>query len=477
MKKKNNLKIRLIALATLFGVIAFTAMAFGFEIESIACIDFSGIITSVATLAVAPLAWIKDGNFKELSADEVEKLEPNDLADYFNAKNKHDKDVLKTLIDKKASKDDIENATKSLKEGIDNQLIALNKALKEQGVAIKKIARGDVHAEKTSFVGDIKTALKGMTDDLKSMRENKDARMLSIEVKAPAAMTTANISGGNVPIEDRESGFNRLRRRRAWVLDEVQVGDTMSRVVSWVEQQNADGGAGGTAEGALKNSADFDLVVVDETVKKRTVSIKVSDEMIDDVDFMASEIETELFELLMLDIDDQILNGDNTGENLNGIITQATAWAAGGFANTIDDASNWDVLQAAINQIDLANHEPKVIFMHPTDVTKMKLTKGTDGHYVLPPFISADGLQVDGLPVRKNTGIAIDNFLVFDGSKSKVFFRKRMELRTGFVNEDFLKNMMTILAEARLTHRIKGNDLGAFVTGDFTTAKAALETV
>ncbi len=179
----------------------------------------------------------------------------------------------------------------------------------------------------------------------------------------------------------------------------------------------------------------------------------------------------------MLDIDNQLLNGDDTGENINGILNQATAWSAGSFTATIDNANNWDVLQTAINQIDVANFEATVIFMHPSDVTAMKLTKGTDGHYVLPPFTAANGMQVDGLPVRKNTGIAIDNFLVFDGSKSKAFFRERMSMQMGFENDDFTKNFVTILAEARLTHRIKGNDTPAFVTGDFTTAKAALETV
>lgn len=422
--------------------------------------------------------WIKDDKFKELSADEVEKLEANDLADYYNAKNKHDKEILKTLIDNKASKEDIDSATKKLENSVNEQLVSLNKALKEQGLAIKKIARADIQAEKVSFGQSVRKALEENIDNLKALKSRDKNASFSVEVKAAGTMlTNTNISGGNVPVEEREAGLGRIKRRTAFVSNDIVSGTTSSPIVSWVDQVNADGGAGGTAEGATKNQADFDLVVVNESLKKRTVFIKVSTEMLDDIDFMQSEIETELMELIELDIDDQLLNGDDTGENMNGILTQATAYDAGSFANTVDEANNWDVLQTAITQVIVANHQPNVVYMNPIDVTKMKLTKGTDGHYVLPPFTSADGMQVDALPVRANNGVPVDNFLVMDGTRAKAYFKNGISMNYGYENDDFTKNLITVLAEARGLLRIRTNDATAFVTGDFTTAKAALETV
>ncbi len=80
-----------------------------------------------------------------------------------------------------------------------------------------------------------------------------------------------------------------------------------------------------------------------------------------------------------------------------------------------------------------------------------------------------------GLIVVTSTNIAPDTFLVGDMSKSQVRIRENMTLQVGYVNDDFQRNMVTILAEMRAAHYVKGNQVDAFVTGDFTTAIAALD--
>ncbi len=47
-------------------------------------------------------------------------------------------------------------------------------------------------------------------------------------------------------------------------------------------------------------------------------------------------------------------------------------------------------------------------------------------------------------------------------------------MKVGYENDDFTKNLMTILVEARTVHYIKNNHLNAFVQGDFATAIAAI---
>ncbi len=51
-----------------------------------------------------------------------------------------------------------------------------------------------------------------------------------------------------------------------------------------------------------------------------------------------------------------------------------------------------------------------------------------------------------------------------------------MNIQVGYVNDDFTKNLVTILAEMRAVHYVKSNHYGAFVKGDFATAIAALVT-
>ena len=319
----------------------------------------------------------------------------------------------------------------------------------------------------------LETLLKEKQDELKAMKE-KSGASVQITLKAAGTMALSTNVTGQVPQAEREAGITRIVRRNPFILELVNVGTIMSNVWEWVEQKNIDGGADMTAEGAKKYQADFDLVVASANVKKVTAYIKVTKEMLDDVALMRSEIDQELTELINLKIDDQLLNGTGATVNLSGINQTATAWAAGAFALTIPTPNVFDVIRTAINQVRVNLFEPNYIVMHPTDVAKMDLAKASDGHYVLPPFISNDGTTVSGIRVVSNTGVTVDNFLVGDFTKYGVRFKEGLTINVGYENDDFTKNLVTILAEARLVGRVKSNHYGAFVKGVISTSITAL---
>ena len=319
----------------------------------------------------------------------------------------------------------------------------------------------------------LETLLKEKQDELKAMKE-KSGASVQITLKAAGTMALSTNTTGQIPQAEREAGITRIVKRNPFILELVNVGTIMSNVWEWVEQKNLDGGADMTAEGAKKSQADFDLVVASANVKKVTAYIKVTKEMLDDVALMRSEIDQELTELINLKIDDQLLNGTGATVNLSGINQTATAWAAGAFALTIPTPNVFDVIRTAINQVRVNLFEPNYIVMHPTDVAKMDLAKASDGHYVLPPFISNDGTTVSGIRVVSNTGVIVNNFLVGDFTKYGVRFKEGLTINVGYENDDFTKNLVTILAEARLVGRVKSNHYGAFVKGVISTSITAL---
>ena len=319
----------------------------------------------------------------------------------------------------------------------------------------------------------LETLLKEKQDELKAMK-GKSGASVQIALKAAGTMALYTNVTGQVPQAEREAGITRIVKRNPFILELVNVGIIMSNVWEWVEQKNLDGGAAMTAEGAKKSQADFDLVVASANVKKVTAFIKVTKEMLDDVELMRSEIDQELRELINLKIDDQLLNGTGATVDLSGINQTATAWAAGAFALTIPTPNVFDVIRTAINQVRVNLFEPNYIVMHPTDVAKMDLAKASDGHYVLPPFISNDGTTVSGIRVVSNTGVTVDNFLVGDFTKYGVRFKEGLTINVGYENDDFTKNLVTILAEARLVGRVKSNHYGAFVKGVISTSITAL---
>ena len=320
---------------------------------------------------------------------------------------------------------------------------------------------------------NLSTLLTEKAEELKAMKE-KSGASVQITLKAAGTMALSTNTTGQIPQAEREQGITRIVRRNPFILELVNVGTIMSNVWEWVEQKNADGGAAMTAEGAAKSQADFDLVVASANVKKVTAYIKVTKEMLDDVELMRSEIDQELTELINLKIDDQLLNGNGLTVNLTGITTNATAWAAGAFALAIPTPTKWDVLRTAINQVRVNLFEPTYIVMHPTDVTSMELSKDSTGQYIMPPFAAVDGSIVSGIRVVANTGVTIDKFLVGDFSKAGVRFKEGLTINVGYENDDFTKNLVTILAEARLVQRVKSNHYGAFVYGDFSDAITAL---
>ena len=319
----------------------------------------------------------------------------------------------------------------------------------------------------------LETLLAEKAEDLKAMKDNSSGSV-RIAFKAAGTMALSTNVTCQIPQAERETGITRIVRRNPFILELVNVGSIMSNVWEWVEQKNADGGAAMTAEGAAKSQADFDLVLASATVKKVTAYIKVTKEMLDDVALMRSEIDQELTELINLQIDEQLLSGAGSGNNLTGIITNATAWAAGAFALSIPTPTKWDVLRTAINQVRVNLFEPTYIVMHPTDVTSMELSKDSTGQYIMPPFAAVDGSIVSGIRVVANTGVTIDKFLVGDFNKAGVRFREGLTINVGYENDDFTKNLVTILAEARLVQRVKSNHYGAFVYGDFSDAVTAL---
>jgi HK97 family phage major capsid protein len=342
---------------------------------------------------------------------------------------------------------------------------------------VEEIALRVLELETKGITNDVPDNLASLlaekADELKAMKE-KSGASVQIQLKAAGTMALSTNTTGQVSQAERETGITRIVRRNPFILELVNVGTIMSNVWEWVEQKNIDGGAAMTAEGALKSQADFDLVVASANVRKVTAYIKVTKEMLDDVDLLRSEINQELTELINLRIDDQLLNGTGLTVNLTGINTNATAWAAGAFALSIPTPNVFDVIRTAINQVRVNLFEPNYVIMHPTDVTKMDLAKASDGHYVLPPFISNDGTTVSGIRVVSNTGVAVDNFLVGDFSKAGVRFKEGLTINVGYENDDFTKNLVTILAEARLVQRVKSNHYGAFVKGVISTSITAL---
>lgn len=341
--------------------------------------------------------------------------------------------------------------------------------IKLQGGTIKNnnipTMEGDVKAKFEDET--IKTALKEL--------KNNRAASVGMEVKAPVTITLGAYAGTSLTTEiDRV--ISAAPNRQPLFRSIVNVGTIRGNKVTWVNKEAAEGGAGMTAEGAAKSQMSWTYTEESADVKKITAYVKVSKESLDDLDFLRSEINTDLREAIELKLDEQVSSGTGTGQNLKGILTYAPAFNVTGtsFAGAVFNANRLDVLRTAIALVKKNRFNPNYVVISPMDGALMDLEKGTDGHYILPPFVTADGTRIAGVLVIENEAIAEGNFLVGDFTKSNLRIREEININIGYENDDFTKNLVTILAEMRAVHYIKKHHVPAFVKGTFATAITAI---
>lgn len=301
----------------------------------------------------------------------------------------------------------------------------------------------------------------------------KAGKSVDLEVKADT--TIAGDYLGTRALSELDTDVNRIARQANLLQFAVNRGTTNSMYVTYI-QQTAQPQSAWTGEAVTKTEYEVKYTEVSKQVKKVAGTVKVSKEMLSDLSFVQNEINTDLVQGVLSALDRSILNGAG-GTDLEGILSFAPLFSAGTFANTIPVANILDVIRVAISQIETAKFTPTHVVLHPVDVARMQLTKATGGEYTMPIFYPSQNneLRVANLIVVSTTYMTAGDFLVGDMTKSNLRIRENVNVQVGYVNDDFQRNMVTILAEARAVHYVKLNDVNAFVKGTIQTAIVALD--
>lgn len=293
--------------------------------------------------------------------------------------------------------------------------------------------------------------------------------MLQLDVKGDTTITNDYV--GDVALSTLETGVDNIARPVIKVRNVINTGTTSSKYVVYISQ-TANTTAGWTAEGVAKPVSDPAYKEVSVEVKKVASTVKVSKEMLADLAFVRSEINSDLMAGLDQAVEYALINGAG-GTSLDGLLGFAQPFAAGVFAGAIPSANLSDVVRVAKAQIQAANFEPTHVLLNPEDAAAIELTKDLGGAYTYPAFWDRN-MMLAGLTVVTSNNIAQGTFLVGDMTKSNLRIRENMSLQVGYVNDDFQRNMVTILAEMRAAHYVKRNQENAFVTGEIAPAIAAL---
>lgn len=236
--------------------------------------------------------------------------------------------------------------------------------------------------------------------------------------------------------------FRTLRIR-----DVLPSGTTTSNMVEYTRELAFTNNAAETAEAATKPESALTFELAEAPVKTIAHWLKLSKQVMDDAPALASYVDTRLRYGVELRIDQQLLNGNGTGQNIGGMTKSGnfTAFTPASGDNAIDS------INKAIYAVQAADYAPTAIILNPADWGAIERTKSTTGEYEFMPN-QALGPVLWGLPVVVSNTMTSGKFMV--GAMDiayQVWNRQGVTVEMSEADDtNFQKNLVTVRAEARL---------------------------
>jgi len=257
------------------------------------------------------------------------------------------------------------------------------------------------------------------------------------------------------------------------------VSPSSNGVIRYYDQLAVTRGANWVAEAAAKPESAITWIERLLPIEKVADSIPVTKEAWADVFFIQSEIRRLLEINLALKIDDSLYDGTGVTPEIKGVYTSAPAFVTTPYADTVEAANIYDlimVVAADISNNRQGKYAADTALVNPINALGMKLIKNAQGQYVIPPY--AAGYQsIAGIKVVESSQVTVNTMVVGDFRYGTIYDLEDVTIEMGWINDQFIKNTFTILAEQRLALLIRTGDETAFrkVT-NITTALADLET-
>lgn len=337
--------------------------------------------------------------------------------------------------------------------------------LEEKGVKLR-----NQNPEKKSFIDFVKG------NDKYQALSQKSQNCAEIEVSKSdmASMAETKVTSSGLVAPQYDPVIQGAPRQNLLIRDLIPTTPVTGQSFTYFKELLHTLGAGMVAEGGAKPTSNVTFEQVTDIVKKIAVWMPVTDEALDDVPQLYSYIQELLRYDLELKREGQLLKGDGTGNNLNGIMTQATVFDPD-LSKATDTAI--DTVRRAIYQ---ARKQSKLaadaVVMSDLDWMNIELQKDGENRYL---FANLQGLVTPvlwGRPI-----VASDSMDEGDGSTSggefltgsfqqgaRIYDRMGFTIKVGMINDDFIKNQRAILVEERLGLAVRKKH--AFVKGRFNFA-------
>lgn len=328
---------------------------------------------------------------------------------------------------------------------------------------------------------------KAMMGSFPNGKIPEKARVQSDPIGVKALITGGSDTSGGAFVVAEQSGIvEMLGRRSLAIRNVVSVRRTGSDVVEFVRQtahtnaaapvpeaQSAapiGDGTGGTTTavlGGLKPEGSWTFERDSAVVKTIAEWVPATKRALADVAALEGLIDQELEADLREEEEDQMVSGDGTGENLDGILntsgTQAQAFTTDIFTT----------VRKALTKVRIGGRAvPNGIGLNPLDVETIDLARTNEGGAGTGPFLGGGPFMMGprtlwGYPIVESEAIPAGTGVVADWSKAVLWDREQSSITVSDSHADFFtRNLVAILAEERVAFAVTRPS--AFVIADLT---------
>ena len=277
------------------------------------------------------------------------------------------------------------------------------------------------------------------------------------EQKTPIGIGNIGAGSSGVQMPTRLPGIIDIQKQELRIRDLIPTRTlTMGNSIDYLKQNAFTNAASPQVEAQAKAESTITYTTATAAVRTLAHFVQVTRQALDDVAWLRSDIDDMLMYGLKLVEEREILTGSGSGEHLNGIVTQATAYDSGTYAVSGD--TKLDTLRSMILQARLALYPVDGIVLNPRDlamIEKIKTEEGgaNKGVYVVgDPKTGTQQKLLWGKPVVESDSIPYQHALVGAfGLGAIIFDRMQAVIDISFEHStNFTTNQATVLAEERL---------------------------
>jgi HK97 family phage major capsid protein len=291
------------------------------------------------------------------------------------------------------------------------------------------------------------------------------------ELKA-SLLTGGSETSAGAFVEPDHKGYVPQPQRTRTVLDLITTGTTDSDTVEWVRQNTFTNVAAEIAEATTlatgtKPEASLAFEKVSEAVSTIAHWIPSTRRALSDAGQLRTIVDGQLRYGLELRMENQVVAGNGTGDNLLGILNTPNILGQAKGSDSVADA-----VHKGMTQMRLGYIEPTGVALFPTDWEKVRLsrddsgaTAGTGGYLYGPPA-AAGTEQLWGKPVAVTAAVTAGTGIVGAWYWATLWLREGVQILASDSHSDFfIKNLIAILAETRAAFGVQMPPAFCKVTG------------